>query len=241
MKANMTYEEHVKWQLDRAYTGYTENFDVEEVINKFAGIPNEASHILDCQQLKVHKVEDNFAEIFGVEGLSPTTPMELVQLVHPEHQAQVLNLMGAVLANEIHFECGKDSVSQLFRIVNNKMILKTSTPIQMDNNKHATYVVEQHRDVSNLINETFKWSVHGPNEIKLRKLIEGIFSNANPLTAQELTVLSYIGQGLSSKKIGEKLFISSHTVDTHRRNIISKLEVENTTAAYTKAVELGIL
>jgi DNA-binding NarL/FixJ family response regulator len=42
------------------------------------------------------------------------------------------------------------------------------------------------------------------------------------LTRRESEILAYIARGFSSKQIANKLFISKNTVDTHRRNIISK-------------------
>lgn len=47
------------------------------------------------------------------------------------------------------------------------------------------------------------------------------------LTKREKEVLKYIAAGLNSGEIGEKLFISTATVDTHRRNIRSKLGIKN--------------
>lgn len=45
------------------------------------------------------------------------------------------------------------------------------------------------------------------------------------LSDREVEILTLIAQGLSSTAIGEKLFISPRTVDTHRNNIIQKLGV----------------
>jgi len=41
-------------------------------------------------------------------------------------------------------------------------------------------------------------------------------------TDREFEIIKLIREGLDSKSIGEKLFLSSHTVDTHRRNILKK-------------------
>lgn len=46
------------------------------------------------------------------------------------------------------------------------------------------------------------------------------------LTEREEEVLLLIGQGLSNRRIAEKLGLSVHTVDTHRRNITQKLGVK---------------
>jgi len=47
------------------------------------------------------------------------------------------------------------------------------------------------------------------------------------LTGRETEVLSGIIEGLSARKIGEKLFISTKTVDFHRGNIMTKLKAKN--------------
>ena len=41
-------------------------------------------------------------------------------------------------------------------------------------------------------------------------------------SARELEILKAVESGLSSKQIAEKLFLSVHTVNTHRRNILEK-------------------
>lgn len=48
----------------------------------------------------------------------------------------------------------------------------------------------------------------------------------NVLTKRELEILKLIVQECSNNTIAEKLFISTGTVDTHRKNIILKLGVK---------------
>jgi two-component system invasion response regulator UvrY len=48
------------------------------------------------------------------------------------------------------------------------------------------------------------------------------------LSEREVDVLKYIKEGLSSKEIAEKLFLSSRTVEVHRSNILKKLNLKNT-------------
>lgn len=45
------------------------------------------------------------------------------------------------------------------------------------------------------------------------------------LSDREIEILKLVAQGFSSTEIGHQLFISPRTVDTHRNNIIQKLEV----------------
>ncbi len=48
------------------------------------------------------------------------------------------------------------------------------------------------------------------------------------LTRREKEVLELIAEGLTNIEIGQKLFISTTTVDTHRKNLLAKFEVKNT-------------
>ena len=48
-----------------------------------------------------------------------------------------------------------------------------------------------------------------------------------PLTKREKEILSYIADGLNNSQIAEKLFISARTVDTHRTNIMQKLDIHD--------------
>ncbi len=47
------------------------------------------------------------------------------------------------------------------------------------------------------------------------------------LTERELEILQLVADGLSTKEIGNQLFISTRTVDSHRLSIMRKLEVKN--------------
>jgi len=47
------------------------------------------------------------------------------------------------------------------------------------------------------------------------------------ITEREAEIIRLLAQGLSSKDIGDKLFISNRTVDTHRTNIMTKLGLNN--------------
>ncbi len=50
---------------------------------------------------------------------------------------------------------------------------------------------------------------------------------AQKLTKREKEIIKYFCKGLSCKQISEKLFISFHTVDSHRKNIEKKLKLKS--------------
>jgi len=61
------------------------------------------------------------------------------------------------------------------------------------------------------------------------------------LTEREIEILRLIGRELSSQEIAEKLFISFHTVESHRANLMSKAGVKNTAGLIRWATENDFL
>lgn len=57
------------------------------------------------------------------------------------------------------------------------------------------------------------------------------------LTPKELEVLILVAKGLSNSEIGEKIFVTSHTVKAHISSIIRKLGVANRTEAIYVAMK----
>lgn len=60
------------------------------------------------------------------------------------------------------------------------------------------------------------------------------------LTKRESEILSMVREGYLSKEISENLFISVHTVNTHRQRILKKLGANNSLEAVEYAVKLGL-
>jgi DNA-binding CsgD family transcriptional regulator len=63
-------------------------------------------------------------------------------------------------------------------------------------------------------------------QTKREKLL-GALGQYPSLTRREKEIMQLVSQGFSSKEIAVKLFISSHTVESHRKHILHKLSVKN--------------
>ena len=61
------------------------------------------------------------------------------------------------------------------------------------------------------------------------------------LTAREQEILRLLAEGLSSKEIAQKLFISPKTVENHRANIMNKLDLHSTLELVRYAAKLGLI
>jgi|JI10StandDraft_1071094.scaffolds.fasta_scaffold11375_5 two-component system nitrate/nitrite response regulator NarL len=64
--------------------------------------------------------------------------------------------------------------------------------------------------------------------------------NLATLTEREIEIISCIAEGLSNKEIGDKLFISHRTVDTHRTNLMNKLNLHNIAGIVKFAIVNGL-
>ncbi len=60
------------------------------------------------------------------------------------------------------------------------------------------------------------------------------------LTEREQEVFRMIGEGLATGVIANKLFLSTHTVDTHRQNIKRKLQLKSAAALNRAAVQWAL-
>ena len=61
------------------------------------------------------------------------------------------------------------------------------------------------------------------------------------LTSREKEILKLIAEGFSNTEIGDQLHISHRTVDTHRTNLMRKLEVKNIAGLIRFAFKYGIV
>ncbi|NLN33719.1 MAG: response regulator transcription factor [Flavobacteriaceae bacterium] len=61
------------------------------------------------------------------------------------------------------------------------------------------------------------------------------------LSKREKEIVVEIGNGLSSEQIAEKLFLSYYTVESHKKNIFLKLNVNTNAELIKKAIHLGVI
>lgn len=71
--------------------------------------------------------------------------------------------------------------------------------------------------------------------------IEKQVSNLTELSSREKEILVLIAHEYNTAEIAEKTFISLNTVNTHRRNLLSKLNAKNTAGLVKYAVENGLV
>jgi DNA-binding CsgD family transcriptional regulator len=61
------------------------------------------------------------------------------------------------------------------------------------------------------------------------------------LSRREREILKFVAEGKSSREIGERLMISSKTVDTYRSRLMRKINVKNVAGVIKFAIQHGII
>ncbi len=83
-----------------------------------------------------------------------------------------------------------------------------------------------------------------------KEVIEALITNntnkkqinsAIHITNKEIEIIRLISQGFTTKEIAGKIFLSVHTINTHRKNIFKKLNVNNTSELVMYSIKAGIV
>lgn len=96
------------------------------------------------------------------------------------------------------------------------------------------------------IKEAMKFCIHG-NRYICQRMTEVLLAPSHDveekinLTKTETEILKDIALGITTKDIAEKRFSSFHTVNTHRKNIFRKLNVNNVHEATKYALRAGLV
>ncbi|WP_282044063.1 response regulator transcription factor [Winogradskyella flava] len=78
-------------------------------------------------------------------------------------------------------------------------------------------------------------------QIAMEAMFSGKQQQEITLTKREKEVLKLIAQEYTTQEIADKLFLSKHTIESYRKNLISKLGVRNLAGLTRYTVEQGLL
>jgi len=75
----------------------------------------------------------------------------------------------------------------------------------------------------------------------LKKKVDVGLDHIPKVTRREKEILTEAAKGLTTNQIADKLFISPHTVESHRKNLIEKFQTNSLSAVLKMAVEYGVI
>jgi DNA-binding NarL/FixJ family response regulator len=86
-----------------------------------------------------------------------------------------------------------------------------------------------------------KFFCHKVLEIILEKPSESDDCSPSNLSPREIEIIQLIASGVSTKELADRLFLSTHTVYTHRKNIMKKLGIRSASEMILYAINSGII
>lgn len=179
-----------------------------------------------------------------------STYFDIYKYVHPQDIRDTLlfSKISMIIADEIPFSQLKQAVLYMdYRIKKGSgtyvRILRQSSVLEANKKIGMVCSISICNDISHIKMEgpvQFRWE--GPGKTLFENMVKKERKNTNklipihnlPVSARENELIFLMGKGLSSKEIADKLFISVHTVNTHRRNILKKFQVKSTTEVLMK-------
>jgi DNA-binding NarL/FixJ family response regulator len=73
------------------------------------------------------------------------------------------------------------------------------------------------------------------------KQLDSVACMGIKLSNREIEIIQLVAEGLTNKQMADKLFLSAHTVTTHRKNIMSKLGINNTAGLVMFAIKENLI
>ena len=107
---------------------------------------------------------------------------------------------------------------------------------------NSVFVVMVHTDISDLAKMKHGYHFYSGSDVSYFRFPDSaLLMKGNLFTNREYDIINCISEGLDSEQIAEKLFLSKHTVNTHRRNILSKTGVRNTHELVMELKQKGVI
>lgn len=238
-------------QIDEIYSQIFESFDkpnlkthIEKLIELDFYLPYSSTFfcITDTQKLEFKYISKNMRSSLGYdnEALMEGGMKFFWSKIHPEdvdNWLEALNSLMEYTTKEIPVESRNQmNYTWNYRLKNSKgvyvNIIQNTTPLGFDSNMKPIIGLAHYTIVSpdisfpqtasaKLLNSEGEYETKYYNNFSQKLLNDGI-------TNRERDIIRLLVLNNSSKQIAEKLFISSKTVDTHRRNILKKLNISST-------------
>lgn len=221
------------------------------VLQRLAETSNSLITVFDLFQKK-HVYHSTFFETFL--GYTKTDFEEggeyfLYSKVHPEDNIAMLKngiTLFELLTNISTEQRQNCKLINEYRILNESnqyvRVIEQQQTLELDK-KGNVWLALSILDISpnQNVNENLKAQILN---FKTGEFVPLFNSNVNKdtvLTKREIEILIHIKEGKLSKEISDELFISVHTVNTHRQKILEKLNVSNSMEAIKIATRLGLV
>lgn len=249
-KFNETIENHSCSVTDDDYKNFETN---KRMLLKIAEVENSSLTVYDMNKKHYVLLCSRFDEMIGYTLFhsEQVSPDQMFGYMHPddipfviETSVKSMQYLEEVPPSE---KCDYKLILD-FRLINTRGIyvrfIQQMVVLELDKTGSIWLLLK----IVDLVSEN---AGNEPSQRKLVNMKTGkfyLFNDDNTdhpstklLTNREAEILGLISQGMDSRQISERLFISVNTVNNHRQNILSKTKTGNTTQALLYAKRIGII
>ena len=188
-----------------------------------------------------------FKELLGYEDVDMTLKDVMSDLIHPDHRYKVNRIVEGI----IHFGISHELKLGGLVLVSYKMRKADGTYIKILRTSRVGKISYESKLITNyslLMDVTgfdksdgVEWDIRVPG-YDLTEMKASVDKLIRPqLTEREREIILLIDLGSRNKDIADRLFISEHTVKSHRKNLFSKFGVTSVMELLKKAREEGIV
>ncbi|MDX8338967.1 response regulator transcription factor [Draconibacterium sp. IB214405] len=168
-----------------------------------------------------------------IESMKDSAQLSFADTVEEALKFGQTDLFKIVIVNPVTLNNSKKHLNNLLSLYNRTNVIGLNSNHYdrnlSDNFTDNIFITDKHETITQIISKHFNAAPPASNEID------------NTLSEREIDVLKLLATGKSNKEIAEQLFISVHTVISHRKNISSKLGVKSTAALVIYAVANGLI
>ena len=196
-------------------------------------------HPMVLEGMKSMLQQLSFVELCGM-ATDAYAAMELIKKEKPQIVITDINMPeigGIELALKIRHEFPE------VKVIAMSTFKERSYISQMIQNGAAGYLVKSasREEIEEAILSVHEGKLYMSLDINLSAADKTELNNIPVLSTREKEVLVLIADGLTNPQIAAKLFISMHTVDSHRKNLLTKFGVNNTAGLIKLAVRNNMI
>jgi len=192
---------------------------------------NQFFFMADILQGKILFSSKRSIDMVGVDA-DELNPYHMIEAVHPTEVYRNTNGWAKLLSyagNILNTKTEKSVVSTNMKMRNPKggysEILYQCYLFYSNSTNNTVYDLQIHTNIDKLLTRKSGYHYYAGHDIsKFRYPDCELLSIGNPLSNREFEIVNLIALGLNSEEIAAKLFLSVHTINTHRRNLLGKLE-----------------
>jgi DNA-binding CsgD family transcriptional regulator len=211
-------------------------------------------YLIDFYDLTISNISEGFVEAHGIEPVDILNINDVLTLVHPEDLGMVSKAEEKALAFMQH-QIGMDKIKSCkfsynfrFKNASGGYDFYNHQSLILTTDEHNNFIksLNIHTNISHLTDHnTNTFSIIGLNGLPSFLNIPIFADNdeeavkLNNFSNREIEIIQMIADGLNSRGIADRLFISQETVKSHRKNILRKSGCTSSTELVARSVSEG--